>query len=77
MPIKQNFIYNSILTLSQYIIAIIVFPYVSRVLGVNNIGIVGFIDNTINYFSLFALMGINLVGVRRLQNLNLMIKSCP
>ena len=64
MPIKQNFIYNSILTLSQYIIAIIVFPYVSRVLGVNNIGIVGFIDNTINYFSLFALMGINLVGVR-------------
>lgn len=47
MPIKQNFIYNSILTLSQYIIAIIVFPYVSRVLGVNNIGIVGFIDNTI------------------------------
>lgn len=57
MPIKQNFIYNSILTLSQYIIAIIVFPYVSRVLGVNNIGIVGFIDNTINYFSLFCSYG--------------------
>lgn len=66
MPIKQNFIYNSVLTLSQYLIAIIVFPYVSRVLGVDNIGLVGFVDNTINYFSLFALMGINLVGVREI-----------
>lgn len=64
MGVKKNFIYNSILTLSQYIIGLITFPYVSRVLGVSNIGIVSFVDNTINYFVLFSTLGISVIGAR-------------
>jgi len=66
MGIKKNFIYNSILTLSQYIIGLITFPYISRVLGVSNIGIVSFIDNSINYFILFSTMGVGIIGAREI-----------
>jgi O-antigen/teichoic acid export membrane protein len=40
------------------------YPYVSRVLGLSNIGIVNFVDGLINYFILFAMMGIGTVGIR-------------
>ncbi|MCS3212313.1 oligosaccharide flippase family protein [Bacteroides thetaiotaomicron] len=45
----------------------VTFPYVSRILGVDGIGLVSFVDNTVNYFLLFATMGISLIGVRKLQ----------
>ena len=64
--IKKNFIYNSVLTLSQYVFGLITLPYISRVLGVESIGIVGFVDNAINYFLLFAMMGIAIVGQREI-----------
>jgi len=66
MGIKKNFLYNSILTLSQYIIGLITFPYVSRVLGASNIGIISFVDSTINYFVLFSTMGIGIIGTREI-----------
>lgn len=46
--------------------AFVTFPYVSRVLGVERIGLVNFVDNTVSYFLLFATMGINLLGVREI-----------
>jgi len=46
--------------------AFITFPYVSRVLGVECIGLVNFVDNTVGYFLLFATMGVNLLGVREI-----------
>ena len=64
MSIKKNFVYNSILTISNYTFPLLVFPYVSRILGVGKIGIVGFIDSVTNYFLIFAMMGINILGVR-------------
>lgn len=66
LSIRKNFAYKSTLTLSSYIMAFITFPYVSRVLGVEHIGLVNFVDNTINYFLLFATMGMNLLGVREI-----------
>ena len=55
MPrITTNFIYNVALTLSTYLINLVLFPYVSRVLGVDMVGKVGFVNDTIGYFSLFA-----------------------
>ena len=62
--IKTNFIYSSILTTANYIFPLITYPYVSRVLGVTNIGICNFVDSIINYFSMFSLMGIVAVGIR-------------
>ena len=64
--IKKNFIYNVLLTLSSYIINIIIFPYVSRVLGVELVGKIGFVNNVVSYFSLFAIMGIGTVGIREI-----------
>ena len=67
MPkITTNFIYNVALTLSTYLINLILFPYVSRVLGVDMVGKVGFVNETINYFSLFGLMGVTMVGIREI-----------
>ena len=64
--IKKNFAYKSALTISTYIMNFITFPYVSRVLGVEGIGLVNFVDNTVNYFLLFATMGVGLLGVREI-----------
>lgn len=66
MTLKDNFIYNSILTVSKYLFPLIVYPYVSRTLGLSNIGIVNFIDNIVNYFVLVSMMGIMTVGVREI-----------
>lgn len=66
MSIKKNFLYSSILTVSAYLFPMLVYPYVSRVLGLSNIGIVNFVDNLINYFVLFSMMGIGTIGVREI-----------
>ena len=66
MSLKGNFIYSSILTVSKYLFPLIVYPYVSRTLGLSNIGIVNFVDNLINYFIFISMMGIATVGVREI-----------
>ena len=59
MGIKSNFIYSSLLTVSSFLFPMLTYPYVSRVLGVTNIGVCNFVDSIINYFILFSSMGIN------------------
>nr|WP_315147241.1 oligosaccharide flippase family protein [uncultured Flavobacterium sp.] len=66
MSLKNNFLFNCILTVAGYIFPIITFPYVSRVLGVENIGICNFIDGVIDYYILFATLGIGSVGIREI-----------
>lgn len=62
--IRKNFIFNVILTVSGYLFPLLTFPYVSRVLGVENIGIVNFAQSIIDYFVLFSSLGITVVGLR-------------
>ena len=64
--ITNNFIYNIALTVSTFLINLVLFPYVSRVLGVDNIGRVGFVNNVISYFSLFAILGVRTIGIREI-----------
>lgn len=45
---------------------LLTYPYVSRVLGVTNIGICNFIDSVINYYILFSMMGISTLAVREI-----------
>lgn len=68
MGIKKNFLYNVILTLSSYIVSLIVFPYVARTLGVESIGRLDFSNNIIAYFSLFSLMGVSTIGIREIAS---------
>lgn len=52
--------------MSTYLVPLIVFPYISRVLGVDGIGKVDTIDNMIDYCILFSMMGLASVGVREI-----------
>ena len=65
--LKKNFLYSSILTVSNYLFPMLVFPYVSRVLGVENIGMCNFVDSIVNYFMLFSMMGISVMGIREIS----------
>lgn len=67
--LKKNFIYSTILTTANYIFPLITFPYISRVLGVENVGLCSFIDSIINYFVLFATMGMNVLGIREIARI--------
>ncbi len=67
MPsIKRNFFYNSLLTVSNYVFPMIIFPYVSRVLGVTNIGICNFVDSVVQWFILISMMGMTILGNREM-----------
>ncbi|KAB5604857.1 flippase [Bifidobacterium jacchi] len=55
---------NMILTSSSFIFPLITVPYVSRVLNPAGIGAVAFAQSIISYFSLAALLGIQMYGVR-------------
>lgn len=65
--VKKNFSYNLILTGCNYIFPLIIYPYVSRVLGVENIGVCSYVDSIINYFVLFSMLGVGSLGVREIS----------
>lgn len=62
--IKKNVGWSSVLTTANYIFPLLTYPYVSRVLGVSNIGICNFVDSIVNYFCLFSMMGMSYVAIR-------------
>lgn len=67
MPsLKKNFIYNAILTMSGYIFPLMVYPYVSRILGVANMGACNFVDSIVEYFTIISMMGMNILGIREI-----------
>lgn len=68
MSIQKNYFYNLVLTMSSYIVSLLVFPYVSRVLGVELLGKIDFVNNIVTYFSLFSLMGVSIVGIREISS---------
>jgi len=66
VALRKNIYYNSLLTIANYIFPLIVFPYVTRILGVEKYGIYNFVDSVINYYIMFATMGITTVGIREI-----------
>lgn len=66
MGLKKNIAYKGLLTFSNYIIGFVTFPYITRVLGPENFGLVNFALNTVDYFLLFATMGIATIGTREI-----------
>ena len=51
---------------SNYLINLVLFPYCTRVLGVERFGTINFAQNIVQYFIFFAMMGITHVGVREI-----------
>lgn len=63
---NKNFIYNIIYQVFIFIIPLISTPYVSRVLGVDNVGIYSYTYSIVYYFMLCGLIGINNYGSRKI-----------
>ena len=59
-----NIIFNAIKTVLNLLFPLITFPYASRVLGVENIGLVQYYNSIISYFILFAGLGVSYYAVR-------------
>lgn len=66
MGLKKNLVYSTILTFSTYLVPLVVFPYISRVLGPKGIGGIDVVESVINYSILFSMMGLSTLGIREI-----------
>ena len=66
MSIRKNYFYNTINQLLTMLVAIVTVPCVSRVLGVENIGIYSYTYSIVTYFVMFVTLGINNYGNREI-----------
>ncbi|PIV92782.1 MAG: hypothetical protein COW44_12955 [Flavobacteriaceae bacterium CG17_big_fil_post_rev_8_21_14_2_50_33_15] len=63
---KMNFTYNTLLGLTNIIVPIITFPYASRVLGPQGIGITSFAISLVTTFVILGSLGIPIYGIREI-----------
>ena len=64
--IAKNYIYNLIYQMLSILLPVITTPYLSRVLGAENIGIYGYTISIVTYFILFGTLGISMYGQREI-----------
>ena len=64
--VKKNYLYNLAYQILLLIVPFVTIPYLSRVLGVENIGINSFTLSIVAYFILFANIGIGSFGSREI-----------
>lgn len=64
--LKKNLCFNVLLSISNYIFPLITFPYVTRILGAEGIGIANFILSIVDYTILFANLGITTIGIKEI-----------
>ena len=64
--VKKNYIYNLIYQLFAMIVPLITTPYISRVLGPNNVGIYSYTLSIVTYFILFGSLGLSMYGQREI-----------
>lgn len=72
---RSNVIYSILGVVFSTIIPIIVFPYVSRVLGVTKLGEYNFYNSALTYLALFSSFGITIYGVREVGRVKEDIKG--
>ena len=61
---KKNFIYNSLYQLLTILMPLVVTPYISRVLGAEDIGLYSYSHAIAYYFVMFAMLGLSNYGNR-------------
>ena len=65
--VGKNAVLNVFRTVLTLIFPLITFPYISRVLQVENLGKVNFVNSIISYFILFATLGVKTYGTREVS----------
>lgn len=63
---NKNFLYNVVYQVFVFIVPMLTTPYISRVLGVDNIGVYSYTYSIVNYFMLLSMLGINNYGAREI-----------
>lgn len=66
MGLKKNLAYSTIQTVSTYLVPVLVFPLISRVLGPSYIGQIDTVESIIDFCILFSMMGLTTLGVREI-----------
>lgn len=66
ISVKKNFIYNSVFQVLILIVPFITTPYVSRILGADNIGRYSYASAMVTYFTLLAALGSTIYGQRKI-----------
>lgn len=64
--IKKNYLYSLAYQILILILPIITTPYISRVLGAEQVGIYSFTISIVTYFTLFGTLGVSLYGQREI-----------
>jgi O-antigen/teichoic acid export membrane protein len=64
--IKKNAVYNILLAVSQVLLPLVTFPYISRILLPQGVGTYTFVDSYTQYFVLIAALGIPIYGMREI-----------
>lgn len=64
--LTKNYIYNLVYQILTLILPLITTPYISRVLGAENIGIYSYTYSIVSYFLLFGALGVALYGQREI-----------
>lgn len=63
--IKKNYLYNLVYQVLILILPIVTTPYISRVLGAENVGIYSFTISIVTYFTLFGSLRSGFVWTKR------------
>lgn len=63
---KKNFVYNSVYQVLSLIVPIVTTPYLSRILGVNSIGIFSYTYSIVSFFTIIAVLGTTTFGQRKI-----------
>lgn len=66
MSTKKNFIYNALLGLTNVFVPIVTFPYASRILGPEGIGLTSFAISLSTTFIVLGSLGIPIYGIREI-----------
>ena len=67
--VTKNYIYNLVYQILTILLPIVTTPYLSRVLGAENIGIYSYTYSITTYFIIIGSMGISLYGQREIAYL--------
>lgn len=68
--VKNNLIWNVLLTVSGFLFPLLTFPYITRVLGADNLGLSNFALSIVDYAIIFANLGLATIGCRYIPQCN-------
>lgn len=63
---KKNVFFNTLLSFANVLFPLVTAPYVSRILGAENLGLCNFATTYVTYFTIFASLGLSTYGVREI-----------